>query len=436
MRPDRTRDVARRIVLAMLEGELDETALRERMMRAFRPITPWLVELAVREVRRFRGASPDRDMLVERVLEDASFQHAVTQQALPKLRYLEVSPAPPAPLRFAEVPAIESSVALASWLGVKQRELRSFADTWRDAAPAESPLRHYRYAWRSREYGPDRLIEIPKRRLRAMQRRVLAEILNRIAAHDAAHGFVRGRSPVTHARLHAGRDWVLRVDLEQFFPSIAAARVRGVFRWIGYADGVSRDLAALCTSRVPAAILARAPHAPMPWFDRQRYREAHLPQGAPTSPALANLVARQLDARLAAFASRCGLVYSRYADDLTFSGETRDRAARARILRLVATIAEDSGFRVNHRKTCVFGRATAQRVTGIVVNRHANISRSEFDCMKAILTNALRHGPHSQNRDDRPDFRTWLQGKLAWYRSINPARTAKLDVLFARIVWD
>lgn len=252
--------------------------------------------------------------------------------------------------------------------------------------------------------------------------------------HRCAHGFVRGRSPLTHARLHAGRRAVLRVDLEQFFVSIDAARVRGVFHLLGYPQSVAALLAGLCTNSVPMDVVGAAAHGMPPWQDRQRLHHAHLPQGAPTSPVLANLVAWQLDVRLSAWALRCGLVYSRYADDLTFSGDMG--AARLRCLaRMVTVIVGNCGFRVNARKTCCFGAHRTQRVTGIVVNRHPNIARSDYDMLKAILTRCVRNGPVGENREGRPDFRAWLRGRVAWCASVNPARGAKLLRLFAQIEW-
>jgi hypothetical protein len=149
---------------------------------------------------------------------------------------------------------------------------------------------------------------------------------------------------------------------------------------------------------------------------------------------LANLVAWRLDARLSAWAERCGLAYSRYADDLTFSGDLPAARLR-RYAGAIAAIVEDCGFRVNHRKTCCFGAHRAQRVTGLVVNRHPNIARVDYDRLKAILTRCIRHGPGGENRDGRADFHGWLQGRVAWCSSINPARGAKLQGLFARIDW-
>jgi hypothetical protein len=417
----------------MLGGGRDEDVVRERMMRAFRPITPWLVALAVRLLAE--DPVPDETALIERVLADPCFERAVSIGGLPQLvRMLPVAHDPVRP-HFAldTLPRLESPQALADWMRIAPGRLAWLADPWRqEARRGDGALRNYRYGWRAREYGPDRLIEMPKGRLRTIQRRLHRELLSNVPVHPAAHGFVRGRSPLTHARIHAGRAAVLRVDLEQFFTGIDDARVRGLFMRLGYAPAVARLLAGLCTNAAPIDVLHTVPHGPLRWEDRMRLHHAHLPQGAPTSPALANILAWRLDVRLAAWAAARGLAYSRYADDLTFSGE--DAKLRRHAL-AIAAIVVDCGFRVNHRKTCCFGAHRAQRVTGLVVNRHPNIPRAAYDRLKAILTRCTRHGPAGENREGRADFRAWLQGSVAWCASVNPARGAKLQQLFARIEW-
>lgn len=433
MRADRPRDHARRIVGVVLEGARDEDAVRERMMRAFRPVTPWLVTLAVRLCAE--DPLPDEGTLCERVLADPLFEQAVAARQLPRLVRMRPTARAPAPPRIiAEgMPVFESPAMLADWLGIPPGRLAWLADPWRqEARRADGPLRNYRYGWRAREYGPDRLIEMPKGQLRQVQRRLHRELLSHVPVHPAAHGFVRARSPLTHARIHAGRAAVLRVDLEQFFTGIDDARVRGLFTRLGYAPAVAQLLAGLCTNAAPMDVLGAAPHGALPWEHRMRLHRAHLPQGAPTSPALANILAWRLDLRLAAWAAARGLAYSRYADDLTFSGD--DPALRRRAV-AIAAIVDDCGFRVNPRKTCCFAAHRAQRVTGLVVNRHPNIARADYDLLKAILTRCLRHGPAGENRGGRPDFRAWLQGRVAWCASVNPSRGAKLQQLFARIEW-
>jgi RNA-directed DNA polymerase len=169
---------------------------------------------------------------------------------------------------------------------------------------------------------------------------------------------------------------------------------------------------------------------------RVRLAAPHLPQGAPTSPALANLAAFRLDVRLSALATTLGATYTRYADDLAFSGDGDLRAAAGRIRKLVTGIAAEEGFAVNPHKTRVMARGGRQHVAGVVVNVRPNVIRFEFDRFKAVLTNCARHGPTSQNRDNRPDFRSHLAGKIGHFAMLNPARGRKLWALFDAIRWD
>jgi hypothetical protein len=277
-------------------------------------------------------------------------------------------------------------------------------------APDE-PLRNYRYAYLPRPAGPPRVIERPKARLKAVQRRILRDILAWVPAHDAAHGFVPGRSALTHAAVHTGRPAVLRVDLEDFFATVTAGRVYGTFRTAGYPEAVAHALTGLCTNVVPVVL-----DAPFPL--RRRLATPHLPQGAPTSPALANLAAFMLDRRLAAL----GAPYTRYADDLVFSGPHRIRG----LLAAIAAIARDEGFRVNARKTRLMSAGGRQTVTGIVVNARPNVPRDEYDRLKALLHNAARDGPGELDR---------VHVLVAWVASLNPARGEKLRREFAAIDW-
>jgi retron-type reverse transcriptase len=157
----------------------------------------------------------------------------------------------------------------------------------------------------------------------------------------------------------------------------------------------------------------------------------HLPQGAPTSPALANLAAFRLDRRLAGLAHVAGLRYSRYADDLTFSGG-RLRRRWTDLETLVAAIARDEGFTLNLRKSTLRTAAARQQVCGIVVNKRPNVTRVEYDRLKAIIHNAVRHGPASQGAAAE---RAHLEGRVAWVASLNPARGEKLRRRLALIDW-
>jgi hypothetical protein len=266
--------------------------------------------------------------------------------------------------------------------------------------------------------------------LKAIQRKVLHEIIDRIPPHEAAHAFRAGRSIRTFAAPHAGRAAVWRLDLKNFFPSITASRVHALFRVAGYPLKVAQVLTGLCTTQLPFGLLApNQSSVPSVFWDR------HLPQGAPTSPALSNLAAFRLDVRLSAWAAECGATYTRYADDLAFSGGEDIAASTHRFRRTVLQVIIEEGFRPNAAKSRWMTAGMRQHLAGVVVNRHPNIRRDEYDRLKAILTNCIRHGPAGQNRDGHADFRAHLAGRIAHIRSIHPSRGERLQRLFERIDW-
>ncbi len=330
------------------------------------------------------------------------------------------------------IPALATLGELAGWLGLSAEQLDWLSDERRTHGHARTaPLQHYHYAFVAKQAGPPRLIEAPKPRLKAIQRRILREILTAVPVHDRAHGFVRGRSCLTGAQVHASESVVATFDLAGFFPSIRLPRIHGLFRCLGYPWAVARRLAGLCTTITPAGVLLRymEPHP------QELYGVPHLPQGAPTSPAIANLLAWSLDRRLDGLARVAGANYTRYADDFAFSGDTGFARGLDRFRDTVKTIVGEEGFVLNPGKTRVMPRSARQRVTGVVVNEHCNVGRAEFDTLKAILHNCVRAGPGDQNRVGVPDFRRHLDGRVAWVEQINPPRGAKLRRLFDRIDW-
>jgi hypothetical protein len=266
-----------------------------------------------------------------------------------------------------------------------------------------------------------------------VQRAILDGILAAVPPHDAVYGFRAGRSVLDAAAQHVGREVVVRVDLQAFFASVFAPRVIGMLRTAGYPDEVANTLAFLCTHRTPRDVLAAAP-------DRDplalaRLRTPHLPQGAPTSGALANLAAYRLDVRVAALAAKLGARYTRYADDPVLSGDRHLARAATTLVARLAAIARDEGFSLNFRKTRVMTSARRQRVTGIVVNDKLSPPRRELERLRAILHNCVRHGPATQNRDGHADFRAHLRGRIAWIESLDPSKGARLRAVFDQIRW-
>jgi hypothetical protein len=141
-----------------------------------------------------------------------------------------------------------------------------------------------------------------------------------------------------------------------------------------------------------------------------------------------------MDCRLFGLAQSIGATYTRYADDLAFSRGTLHLNAH-RFATHVAAIMHDEGFPVHHRKTRIMRQAVRQHLAGLVINHHPNIRRADYDRLKAILTNCLRQGPESQNREAHPRFRQHLEGRIEFVRMINPARAPHLRELFNQIKW-
>lgn len=342
----------------------------------------------------------------------------------------------PAPFATAlPIPAIESEAKLADWLQLTPGELEWFADLCGLLAKPGAPQAAQHYVYRLLPKGPSgqvRLIECPKGRLKAIQRQILSEILTPVPPHAAAHGFVRDRNVRSFAAPHTGQLVVLKMDLRDFFPSIPGPQIQAVFRALGYPERVADLLGGLCTNATPSAIWP--PGAPRETIDL--HRRPHLPQGAPTSPALANICAYRLDCRFSAFAQTCGAVYTRYADDLVFSGNEQFAACVDRFAIHAAVIAAEESFTVNHRKTRIMRRSVRQHIAGVVINENVNLRRGDCDRLKAILTNCIRLGPESQNRDGILHWREHLDGRVAYVHSVNAGRGLKLRELWNQIRWN
>lgn len=335
------------------------------------------------------------------------------------------------------VPRLGTDRALADLLRVDLPVLLWLADPSSYLRRAKRPrLQPYRYRWVRRPDRTPRLLEAPGPLLRLVQRRLLDRVIAQIPVHPAAYGFVRGRDVVAGARLHIGADWVLGFDLTSFFAQVREGRIRGIVRTAGYPEPVAGLMASIMTTATPVATLAGMP-ADGRDDDRAVLRSAlrmsHLPQGAPTSPAVANLACYRLDLRLERLARELDLRYTRYADDLVFSGAGRWPGQR--FVRLVRRIADDEGHRLNDHKQRLQTRRGPQLVTGIVVNDLTNLARKDFDRLRAILHDAVINGPDQANRDDHPDFRAHLDGKINWVEQLNPARGSRLRRQYELINW-
>lgn len=368
---------------------------------------------------------------------DAAFDPR-SNEPPPRIHRLILRPsrmsAPPLGLHEAPLPPLHTHEDLADFLGLAPERLSwlaSPAQHYRDATGARrGASQHYHAHLLPKRQGGMRLIEEPKAVLKLAQRRLLDGLLHAVPLHEAAQGFVPGRSVRDHAAAHSGRPVVVRFDLQDFFPSVRASRVHALWQTLGYPTGVARTLTTLCCTRTPRQVRQQLREAgAIDWLGAKRLAAAHLPQGAPTSPALANLSCFRLDLRLDGLAQAWDARYTRYADDLVFSGPAMLRERLPSLIAWVGGIVADEGFVLNRRKTRCLPQHRQQRITGVIVNQHPNLPRVEFDRLKACLHRCLQQ--------DLPDItqRDALRGRIAWATQLNPARGAKLQAMFERIRW-
>lgn len=439
-----TRVLAQALAHAFLIDEPNLASILSRGSSVLGREWPWLRATTKRYLRTFPlHTRPRHRQVVAFLLADRSFRFACrtfNDQLQVHNRLLE----PPVmqqrePFAAAALPDIATVSALAAWLRLDIGELLWFADPKGFSTRSRQPaLRHYHHIMVTKPFGDIRLLEAPKVRLKHLQRQILTGILDRIPAHPAAHGFRKQHSIRSFVAPHVAQATVLRIDLRAFFPSIPRSRVQALFRTFGYPEAVADLLGALCTTATPMHVWRNCgadAAAGKLQAARTLYQRSHLPQGAPTSPAIANLCCWRLDQRLASLAVAAGVQYTRYADDLAFSGDAHFAGRAARFGIHVTAIAAEEGLSVHHRKTRLMRRGVRQHLAGLVINQRANIPRRDYDALKAILYNCIRSGPEAQNRERLPHFRAHLEGRIGYVAAIHPAHGARLRSLFDRISW-
>jgi RNA-directed DNA polymerase len=326
------------------------------------------------------------------------------------------------------LPVLSAPADVARAMGIPVPELR-----WLCFHAEATDKPHYAYFEIPKRSGGKRLLAAPQPRLARAQEWVLHNVLEKLPTEDPAHGFIKGRSTLTCAIPHVGKGVVVNLDLSDFFPTITFGRVRGVFQRLGYSPAVANVLALLCTE--PPRVLVE--------FEGKRTWAAvgprALPQGACTSPALSNQVAKKLDRRLRGMSRKHGYTYTRYADDLTFSarGEGgKPPPDLAMLLARVRHIVGEEGFAINPKKGRVQRAGGRQTVTGIVVNDRPSVPRDEVRVLRSILHHARTTGLAAQNRESLPHFEAHLRGKLAYLHMVDPEKAApmiaELDAILAR----
>ena len=252
-----------------------------------------------------------------------------------------------------QLPYVESVEHLCAYIGVAPSLIRQIQ---------HKKKYHYRTFLLPKNDGSSRQITSPKTYLKVVQWWIYDNILSCAALPDCVHGFRASRSFITNANVHLGRKHILNVDIKRFFPSITIEMVKQQFRKLGYGEAGAGLLADICTLYDCA------------------------PTGAPTSPALGNLVLTELDGRFVEFATSRGFLYTRYADDITFSSaDLINEAVLDEISSTVATF----GFSLNTKKTRFMGSGDRQEVTGLVINHRPTMPREWRNQMRGYLHRVL-----------------------------------------------
>ena len=324
------------------------------------------------------------------------------------------------------LPALHDASDLAQAMGVSLHELRFLAFDRR-----VSRISHYRRFAMPKKTGGERMISAPMPRLKRVQYWVLDNVLTRVPVHGAVHGFLAGRSIVSNAAPHVGRAVVINVDLKDFFPTIDLPRVRGVFTQLGFGKQVATTLALLCTEAPTEQVS----------IDGETFHVALgarvLPQGAPSSPALTNILCRRLDARLQGAAAKLGFTYTRYADDLTFSADEDGHKLAGKLLWRVRQIVIDEGFTPHPQKQHVMRDSARQSVTGIVVNTKPAVSREMLRRFRATLFQVEKDGPAGKQWNGNENVLAALEGYAHFINMVDAGKGAPLlaRVRQARVTW-
>lgn len=240
---------------------------------------------------------------------------------------------------------------LADVLGISGAEMKKLA--------TNASIQYKRF-FTDKKNGGKREVLAPKEQLKRIQRRILSSILEKVYLSNYAEGFRKNHSILTNARRHTDQKVIVKIDIKDFFPSTTSKRVHGMFIALGYPEGVATILTDLTTYK------------------------GRLATGAPTSPAISNILCRRLDKRFAGIGDKCDFSYSRYADDLTISSGNPKMVG---MIPFFKQIIKEEGYEVNEKKLRIMRSGGRQKVTGIIVNQKPNIGREEIRKLRAVIYN-------------------------------------------------
>jgi len=259
--------------------------------------------------------------------------------------------------------------------------------------------RYYCHIKVPKKAGGYRPIDSPNRQLKALQRWILRNILEKLQPSPYATGFVTGISLKQNVQPHSGNQYVLKLDIKDFFPSIKASYVYSVFRAAGYSKKIAFYLTSICTLN------------------------GYLPQGAPSSPCLSNLVSLRLDQRIGKYCDRHALTYTRYADDISISGNKLSVIKKA--WTVVKLITSEEGYCINRNKEMLSGPRSRREITGLICTPKLGIGQKSYNAYRKKIFHLSKKGD--------PDSREIILGVLAYIKSVDTERYNKLTQYYKNL---
>lgn len=346
-------------------------------------------------------------------------------------------------LEEKELPVIFSLEHLAMQIGIQSDYVRNLiGDGKRDVVyQYEHKYKRYNYFKLKKRDGRFREIMTPAKDLKFIQKWILVNILSKYVLADSCKGFRKGISIFDNAKVHEKSDIILKIDLLKFYDTITEKRIYGVFKSLGYVNNLAYSFAKITTAK----------HRESYWndFDENSKKVLNelveikppiLPQGAPSSPMLSNILATKMDYRFEALARKLSFKYSRYADDLTFSIKTGGKLPS---LKLITKIVLDEGFFINSNKTKYMKKGCKQYVTGLTTTNDINLSKEYrkeikehiYYCRKFGVNSHLERRKSEFSKYNNIKFHNWLYGHLCFIKSINENASKKMLEDFNKINW-